>query len=118
MIWNAPPPRTNDEWQQFIAMCLGEGDTIQGIIARERAEAVEEATSGSHFARVRDLKAQLAELRALLAPLLDEPIIQRPAGMGSFTEECRFCGIERCNGDEEHAACCPVLDKDRLLGRA
>jgi hypothetical protein len=78
-----------------------------------------------------DRDEQIAELRAILAPLLDDPI---------KNETCQFCGAEireaymaygpyrfpdgqvldlgprRIPSQGEHAPNCPVLRKDALLG--
>lgn len=57
----------------------------------------------------------VAELRAVLAPLLDEPIIDVA---GEF-EVCRFCGEGDSNAfgrTSAHAPECPVLRANELLG--
>jgi hypothetical protein len=60
---------------------------------------------------VRRLQAERDELRAVLAPLLDDP--WREAEDGFY--DCTFC---RPNGRTyDHKPGCPVLACDRLLGR-
>src|SRR5262245_13976321 len=83
----------------------------------------------------------IAELRAVLAPLLDDPYEERAADWlddsDAFDRICRFCGAEaewrrvwtgnrdsrgrkiNRQGDvTRHDPACPVLRKDALLGRA
>jgi hypothetical protein len=57
---------------------------------------------------------QLAEVRAVLAPLLDQPYFIRRVVDGDERNECGFCAA--VPGDE-HADGCPVLRKHELLGR-
>jgi hypothetical protein len=57
---------------------------------------------------------QLADVRAVLAPLLDQPYFVRRVIDGDERSECGFCA--EAPGDE-HADGCPVLRKDELLGR-
>lgn len=59
--------------------------------------------------------AEVTELRAILAPLLNKPLDQR-----AIDRRCRFCA-ERTPGEwayqENHTPDCPVLRRDALLGR-
>lgn len=55
--------------------------------------------------------AAVAELRAVLAPLLDEPW-RTIANYGEPDERCVFC-----DETDPHAPDCPVLRRDALLGR-
>ena len=56
------------------------------------------------------LQAQRDELRAILAPLLDDPF--------HGSTPCVFCGHRwRFNESVNHMIDCPVLQRDRLLGR-
>ena len=57
---------------------------------------------------------KLADVRAVLAPLLDQPYFVRRTVDGHERNECGFCA--QALGDE-HADGCPVLRKDDLLGR-
>jgi hypothetical protein len=71
------------------------------------------------------------ELRALLAPLMDDPLEACPMihGYGAYGWRCRFCKTPmltaldqpsptRDGGRERHEPTCPVLRRDALLGRA
>jgi len=64
--------------------------------------------------RIETLRDEVAELRAILAPLLWDPI--RWEGMPD-ANVCVFCGSEAKYRKPEHAPDCPVLRKDALLGR-
>jgi hypothetical protein len=57
---------------------------------------------------------RLAEVRGVLAPLLDQPYFVRRVVDGDERNECGFCA--QAPGDA-HADGCPVLRKDELLGR-
>lgn len=62
--------------------------------------------------------ALVAELRAILAPLLDEPM--RPTGNINDDDECVFCQAVReifSKTPTVHAPGCAVLRRDALLGR-
>lgn len=71
-----------------------------------------------------DAAEQRDSLRAILAPLLDNPY-RTIANYGDPYEECVFC---ECvpeshypygpNDRKDHEPDCPVLRKDELLGRA
>jgi hypothetical protein len=65
-----------------------------------------------------DRDEQIAELRAALAPLLDEPLIDD----GTAHIQCRVCLKETTcppwPRPPLHEPDCPVLRKDELLGRS
>ncbi|HYF46343.1 MAG TPA: hypothetical protein VD926_09050, partial [Acidimicrobiales bacterium] len=60
------------------------------------------------------------ELRAILTPLLDKPLryptIHETIEVSDEMGECLFCGQD--NWTNPHTPGCPVLNRDRLLGRA
>ena len=89
---------------------------------------------------VRQVAAERDDLRAILAPLLDEPMRRVGESRPDYedeTERCVFCGARYDNAWGEptnpdpayrfvstplvettpHAPTCPVLRKDALLGR-
>lgn len=51
-------------------------------------------------------------LRAILAPLLDEPFVPGPNG-SDMGLDCLFCRVD----EPSHEPNCPVLRRDELLGR-
>lgn len=60
--------------------------------------------------------AIIAELRAILAPLLENPWRDGgDIGDGDQATDCLFCGPQSRIGGT-HAPDCPVLRKDALLG--
>jgi hypothetical protein len=65
--------------------------------------------------RIRDLKGQRSELRAVLAPLLDEPYVKAGPCPGG-DNLCAFCGMEWREW-HPHATDCPVRRRAELLGR-
>jgi hypothetical protein len=91
------------------------------------------ASAAALRAYVDRLCAQRDRLRAILAPLLDEPFELGIGGTGGFeryglAEVCRFCGVPRewmlTDGAVEqwldvsvHAQDCLVRQRDALLGR-
>jgi hypothetical protein len=56
------------------------------------------------------------ELRAILAPLLDDPYDHTHEDEYECLR-CVFCGNARYFDQQPHTPTCAVLDKDRLLGR-
>ena len=58
----------------------------------------------------RTIRTQRDELRAILAPLLEDPWRDVIVGDDEGRSECVFCGAGT------HEADCPVLRKDALLG--
>ena len=62
-------------------------------------------------AGINRLLATITELRAILAPFLDEPFCVEDAGR----PVCLFCDMPKIDGHRED--CC-ALRADRLLGRA
>lgn len=62
-----------------------------------------------------DLQATIDELRAVLAPLLDQPWAYGPQG-GDAGQCCAWC-LRFADEEGPHAPNCPVLRKDALLGR-
>jgi hypothetical protein len=59
------------------------------------------------------MDAHIGELRAILAPQLDDPAI-----IGNRGYYCLFCNAEDWDPNAiPHKADCPVLRKDELLGR-
>lgn len=73
---------------------------------RERLKAEREAD-----------RAALARVRAVLEPLLTDPIVLVPMGMGEVGCMCVLCR-EQGDGGVQHADDCPVLHAAALLGRA
>lgn len=74
--------------------------------------------------RIGELEEEIAELRAVLAPLLDgphwytdpsRPIDREGRIIGNFRVMCAFC---RCRPHESHKPDCAYLRRDALLGRA
>lgn len=61
--------------------------------------------------------ATIADLRAVLAPLLEQPYVDWSEG--EYGRTCRFClSGEPYRGDPPvHTPDCPVLRDDELLGR-
>ena len=67
---------------------------------------------------VRWLRDRLLELRAILAPLLDDPMKLDSCYDGDVSYACVFCEASDFYGiSQNHDADCPVLRKDTLLGR-
>jgi hypothetical protein len=74
---------------------------------------------------IADLRRQVDELRAILAPLLDEPL--RNLDPDAQLDICIFClaarwvdpsGRADVDGVFAHRPDCPVLRRDALLGRS
>ena len=63
---------------------------------------------------VKDAERERDELRAILQPLLDQPIrfVGEPA-----SNECIFCEADSAWHDPHHRPSCPVLRRDQILGR-
>lgn len=70
-----------------------------------------DAAATEFGAEIEQHLAAVAELRAVLAPLLDDP-------HRNGSHFCVFCGAFLMDGDSgEHESDCPVLRRDALLGR-
>lgn len=73
-----------------------------------------DAAAGEFGAEIDRLTDRIAELQAILAPLLARPI--RPGEPAGFA--CLFCGTpDTEEHGERHATGCAVLRRDALLGR-
>jgi hypothetical protein len=66
--------------------------------------------------RIAALEVGIAELRAVLSPRLDHPLVRGPVGM-----ICAWCSARALPTEddyrEEHRPGCPVIRRDALLGR-
>lgn len=84
---------------------------------------MERYDSGLNVPQAEYLLTAVEELRAVLAPLLDDPTYDGDGMSGAYIA-CKFCpALLFWNQDVStftHAADCPVLppNRDRLLGRA
>jgi hypothetical protein len=85
--------------------------------------AQRDAFPGVRIASVLEAATTIAELRAVLAPLLDDEgwAFHHSAPAGAYgIAECVFCGAACGDYGQPpltHAPDCPVLRKDALLGR-
>lgn len=119
---------------------MSETPDIWREIGPALAEAVAEAYTptvasffGSACGDCADRDATIADLRAVLAPLLDDPI-RHEWDTFDGVDVCLLCGADNtimpkpgswretlrmpeCSGPVQHAPDCPVLRRDELLGR-
>lgn len=122
------PPRAWTEVDPLAVQPFDEGDELVAVRVETAAyDAADQALAQWDREQAQDamkrMDAHIGELRAVLAPLLDNPLLEDANAPGAVTcVVCRRYTNYYAEGDWRpraplHEDGCPVLRRDELLGR-